>query len=74
MGEGGSGDIIIKGGSVEISFDDSLYLKESADPSTHKHQTRKITRVQVSDESGASKFDSGTDKEGLMWTIKVSTE
>ena len=74
MGEGGSGDIIIKGGSVEISFDGGLYLKESVDPNTHKHQTRKITRVQVSDESGASKFDSGTDKDGLKWTIKVTTE
>jgi hypothetical protein len=71
---GGSGDIIIKGGSVEISFDGSIYLKESPDPNTHKHQTRKITRVQVSDESGASKFDSGTDKDGLKWTIKVFTE
>ena len=74
MADGGGGAIIIKGGSVEISFDGSLYLKETPDPNTHKHQTRKITRVQVSDESGASKFDSGTDKAGLKWTIKVSTE
>ena len=72
MSEGG-GEIIIKGGSVQISFDGSLYLKESADPNSHTHQTRKITRVQVSDEGGASKFDSGTDKDGLKWTIRVST-
>jgi hypothetical protein len=72
MSEAG-GEIIIKGGSVQISFDDSLYLKESADPNSHKHQTRKITRVQVSDEGGESKFDSGTDKDGLKWTIRVST-
>jgi len=71
---GGGGDIIIKGGSVEISFDGSLYLKETPDPNTHKHQTRKITRVQVTDESGASKYDSGTDKNGLKWKIRVSTE
>ena len=71
---GGGGDIIIKGGSVEISFDGSLYLKETPDANTHKHQTRKITRVQVTDESGASKYDSGTDKNGLKWKIRVSTE
>jgi hypothetical protein len=71
---GGSGDIIIKGGSVRISFDGSLYLRESSDPNTHTHETRKITRVQVSDEGGASKFDSDTDKDGLRWTIRVTTE
>jgi hypothetical protein len=70
---GGSGDIIIKGGSVKISFDDSLYLKETPDPSSHKHQTRKITRVQVDDEEGKSRYDSGSDDSGLIWTIKVST-
>ena len=69
----GSTEIIIKGGSVQISFDGSLYLKESPDPNTHKHQTRKITRVQVSDESGKSLFDSGKDDGGLKWTIRVST-
>ena len=74
MADGGGGVIIIKGGSVRINFDGSLYLKDALDPNTHKHQTRKITRVQVSDESGASKFDSGTDKDGLKWTIQVSTE
>ena len=74
MADGGGGAIIIKGGSVRISFDGSLYLKETPDPNTHKHQTRKITRVQVTDESGASKYDSGTDKNGLKWKIRVSTE
>jgi hypothetical protein len=73
MADGGGGAIIIKGGSVQISFDGSLYAKDSLDPNTHKHQTRKITRVQVSDEGGESKFDSGTDKDGLKWTISVST-
>ena len=73
MADGGGGAVIIKGGSVQISFDGSLYLKEALDPNTHKHQTRKITRVLVSDESGKSLFDSGTDDGGLKWTIKVST-
>lgn len=69
---GGGGEIIIKGGSVQISFDGSLYQK-SSDPNTHKHQIRKITRVQVDDENGKSQFDSGSKKGGLKWTIKVST-
>jgi hypothetical protein len=73
MADGGGGAIIIKGGSVQISFDGSLYTKESPDPNSHKHQTRKITRVQVTDENGGSQFDSGTDKDGLKWTISVST-
>jgi hypothetical protein len=70
---GGGGDIIIKGGSVHISFDGGVYLKQSQDPNSHKHDTRKITRVQVSDENGNSQFDSGTDNGGLNWTIRVST-
>ena len=73
MADGGGGAIIIKGGSVHISFDGSLYLKETLDPNTHKHKTRKITRVQVTDENGGSQFDSGTDKDDLKWTIRVST-
>ena len=73
MADGGGGVIIIKGGSVQISFDGSLYVKEALDPNSHKHPTRKITRVLVSDENGGSKFDSGTNKDGLKWTINVST-
>jgi hypothetical protein len=73
MGEGGGGgEIIIKGGSVELSFDGTLYVK-SADPKIHKHATRKITRVQVDDEDGNSRFDSGPNNSGLKWTITVST-
>lgn len=66
-------DIIIKGGSVELSFDGSLYIKDSIDPTKHKHAGRKITRVLVEDETGKSVYDSGTDKDGLRWTITVST-
>ena len=72
MADGGGGVIIIKGGSVQISFDGSLYSKQS-DPNTHKHPTRKITRVQVSDENEKSQFDSGTGNGELKWTITVST-
>lgn len=75
MGEGGGGgEIIIKGGSVEVSFDGTLYLKDTGDPKKHKHPSRKITRVQVADENGNSKFDSGPNNGGLKWTITVSTQ
>lgn len=73
MGDGG-GDIIIKGSSVHLNFDSSLYQKDSNDPNNHKHDNRKITRVRVEDESGKSLFDSGTDDGGLKWTITVSTK
>ena len=66
----GSGEIIIKGGSVELSFDDGVYQKGSV--GTYKHPDRKITRVIVEDESGNMKLDSG-ESDGLRWTITVST-
>jgi hypothetical protein len=66
-------DIIIRGGSVELTFDDGLYIKDSIDPTKHKHPDRKIMRVQVADENGGSVFDSDINKDGLQWTITVST-
>lgn len=74
MADGGSGgDVIIKGGSVEVQFDSSIYRKELTDPSTHKADTRKITRVKVEDEDNKPLFDSGPAEGGLKWTITVST-
>jgi hypothetical protein len=74
MSEGGSGEIIVKGGSVEVSFDTTVYQKMSGDPSRHKHDDRKITRVRVENEDGKSLFDSGNDDSGLKWTITISTK
>ena len=73
MSDGG-GDIIIKGGSCEIHFDDGVFKKDENDPKKrrHKHDGRKITRVRVADESGTSRLDSSDDN-GLKWTITVST-
>jgi len=70
-GGGGGDQIIIKGGSVELSYDSTVYVKES--PGMHKSATRKITRVQVDDADGKPQFDSGASDEGLNWTITVST-
>lgn len=44
------GDIIIKGGSCEIHFDDGLYDKDGKDPKrrVHKHESYKIRRIVIS--------------------------
>ena len=42
MGDGG-GDIIIKGGSVDLNFDDNLYQKDSNDPK-HAAQAQRAER------------------------------
>lgn len=72
MGEGT--DVIIRGGSVDLNFDESYYPKDPKDPNSHKNDNRKITRVRVEDESGKSLFDSETNDGGLKWTITVSTK
>ena len=72
MGDGG-GDIIIKGGSVELTFNEGIYQKVSTDPSTYRNPDRQITRVVVLDETGTVQLDSGAST-GLRWTITVSSK
>lgn len=67
---GDGGDIIIKGGSVDLEYDESIYIKDPLDPRSHKNPTRKITRVVI---SGDISFDSGEFKDGLRCTIKTTT-
>lgn len=64
------GDIIIKGGSVGVQFDDGLYPKDPQDPSSHRNEGRKITRVVI---TGDISFDSGDHPEGLRCEIKATT-
>jgi hypothetical protein len=71
MGDGG-GDIIIKGGSVELNFDDGIYQKVLNDPGTYRNANRQISRVLVEDQEGKVKFDS-EEQVGLTWRITVST-
>lgn len=72
MSDGG-GDIIIKGGSVNVQFDDSLYRKDPNDPKKHDNANRKITRIVIVDENDAEQYNSGDSPNGLKWTITVST-
>jgi hypothetical protein len=66
----GTDDIIIKGGSVELKFDDTVYVKDHSD-GKFKHRDRKVIRVLITDESGAIHFDSGDHPAGLRWTVSV---
>jgi hypothetical protein len=66
---GDGGDIIIKGGSVDLDYDESVYQKDPADPKSHKNSTRKITRVVI---AGDISYDSGDHPEGLRCTITTT--
>jgi hypothetical protein len=66
----GSGDIIIKGGSVEVVFDGLLYPVDLQDPVSHKNANRKITRIVI---TGDVSFDSGVHPEGLRCEVRAST-
>ena len=66
------GDIIIKGGSVDIDFDDEKYPKEPDKPRNHKGNDLKITRVTVEDENNTMKYDSNTaSADPTRWTVHV---
>lgn len=67
MGDSGGNDIIIKGGSVELQFDETLYQKGS-DPKV-RTSTKNITQVVIS--GGGLTYDSGVHPEGLKCTIRV---
>jgi hypothetical protein len=66
----GSGDIIIKGGSVQVQFDDAGYTRNG---SKHDNPNKKITRIVVVDENGVEKLNSGDSQGGLRWTVTVTT-
>ena len=73
MSDGG-GEIIIKGGSVNVVFDESVYKKDPSDPKKHENANRKITNIVIVDENGGERFNSGDNQGGLKWTITVSTK
>jgi hypothetical protein len=62
-------DIIIKGGSVNVQFDDSIYRKEGS--WNHINLEKIITRITVVDENGKSLYDSGENPDGLKWEIRA---
>ncbi len=63
------GDIIIKGGSCDLIFDDSMYPADPSDPRKHKNKNnQKVTRVVI---TGDITFDSGDHPSGLTCEIKT---
>jgi hypothetical protein len=66
-GEGS--EIIIKGGSVELDYDEADFPKDNSDPKKHKNPTKKITRVVI---TGDIKFDSGEQPGGLKCEIRTT--
>lgn len=69
MGDGG--DIIIKGGSVRVTFDVDSFKK--VDKKEHLHDRLKMTRIVVKDGGGIVLYDSGKADEGMDFEVRVST-
>lgn len=67
----GSTDIIIKGGSAEVHFDDSVYEQDPHDPSRYSNENKKIMRIVI---TGDLSFDSGSKTEGWQCEITAHCE
>jgi hypothetical protein len=63
MAEGG--DIIIRGGSVQLDFNDDYYPEGKG----RLNEKQKITRIQI---TGDVKYDSDDHPEGLRCNITVT--
>ena len=66
---GDGGEIIIKGGSVELDYDGAVYPPDPLDPKKHKNNAKKITKVVI---SGDIDFDSGEHANGIKCLITVT--
>jgi hypothetical protein len=62
-------DIIIKGGSVDLDYDESIYQKDSKEPRNHKNPDKKITRIVI---TGDINYDSNESPGGIRCEIRVS--
>ena len=66
---GDGGEIIIKGGSVELEYDGTVYPVDPADPKKHKNNAKKITSVVI---TGDINFDSGEHPNGIQCKITTT--
>ena len=66
---GDGGEIIIKGGSVELDYDGTVYPPDPLDPKKHKNNAKKITRVVI---TGDITFDSGEHPNGITCIITTT--
>ena len=61
-------DIIIKGSSVDIDYDEAVYPRDPNEHKKHKNQNKKITQVVI---TGDINFDSGDHPNGLRCDISI---
>ncbi|MGH9970647.1 MAG: hypothetical protein ACREBG_23050 [Pyrinomonadaceae bacterium] len=59
-------DIIIKGGSAEVNFDDRIFVQDPQNPHRYGNAEKTITRVVI---TGDITFDSGDKPGGLQCEI-----
>ena len=69
MSNGTGNDIIIKGGSVDIIFNDSVF--PAGNNGSHKGQ-RKIQQIVVTDDQGVVQYDSNP-ADVRRWTVTITT-
>ena len=72
MSDGGA-DIIIKGGSVELDYDETQFPKNPGDPKKHENPSRRITKIVVVDDRGVERLNEESNG-GLKWTVTVTTK
>lgn len=63
------GDIIIKGGSVDLIYEEIAYPRDPENPNRHTNPNRKITRIVI---TGDVTYDSGEFPEGLRCEIRTT--
>lgn len=66
---GDGGEIIIKGGSVELEYDATVFPPDPSDPKKHKNNAKKITRVVI---TGDITFDSDEHPNGIRCIITTT--
>lgn len=67
------GDIIIRGGSVDLDYDDSVYPPENGRPRKHLAKNKRIRQITVAD-GDTILYDSGDHPDGLLYTVSVLTK
>jgi hypothetical protein len=73
---GNGGEIIIKGGSVEVEYDGNTYVQDPTNPRKHQNPNKKITKVVITDLTNPARpvvvYDSGDNPGGLKWEIRTT--
>ena len=66
-----SGEIIIKGGSCEITFDHEVFPLVEGEARIRKHETLEIKQIIICDDPLFDNYDSGEHETGFKGTIRV---